>query len=262
MFLHNYQPQPILVKLGPISIYWYGMLIVAGFCLGAYVAFKLAKKYDFRTESLWSLAFYVLIFGLIASRLYHVGCELPYYLKNPVQILKIWQGGLAIWGAIIGAVLVFFFYARRYRRSYLALWDIVVPGLALGQAIGRWGNWFNQELFGRPVAWGIPIKLANRPEIYQNFTHFHPVFLYESIWCFLIFLILMLAHKKIGAPSSDYSRGRIFALYLILYSLGRFFIELIRIDPQPIFFGLRAGQLMSIVLFVAGWTIFIRTLEH
>ena len=274
-FLHTYQPQPIVFNLGFVSIHWYGLLMVIGFLAGYLVSFKLAKKYKLSSKNFDEIVFYGLIFGLIGARIYHVLWNIPYYIKYPVRIFEIWQGGLGVFGVIIAGALVLFFYAKKHKISFLFLLDLFIPGAILGQAIIRWGNWFNQELFGLPVKWGIPISLANRPEIYQNFTYFHPTFLYESIWCFLIFIILMLCHyhwmRRYSNPDREISAahlrthlrvrplsGKIFALYLILYSFERFFIEFLRVDFQPLFLGLKSSQIVSIILFAIGLILIIK----
>ena len=256
-FLHNFRPQPIVLRLGFFNIHWYGCLIVLSIILGLILVFKLASKVKIKKQFLENLIFYLVIGGFIGARLYDVLAEFPYYLKNPLDIFKVWQGGLSIYGALIGGLTVLFFFSRKYRINFFTLADLLVPALALGQAIGRWGNYFNQEIFGWPTSlpWGIPIKLAARPAEFFASQYFHPCFLYESIWNFLVFLVLIFLRKFNLHKGKS---GMVFALYLILYSFGRFFMEFLRIDSQPMWLGLRLGQITAILMFVVGWGIIIK----
>jgi len=207
----------------------------------------------------WDLSFYIIIFGIIGDRLAHVFLyDWEYYSQNLLDILKIWQGGLAIHGAIFTGILVLFIYARKKFLSFWLLADIFAPALVLGQTIGRWGNYFNQEIYGLPtdLPWGIPINLVNRVKGYESFTHFHPTFLYLSIWCLLIFMVLFFWHKKrikvFKNTGIIKGVGNIFLSYLFLYSIGRFLVEFIRLDLQPEPLGLRMGQWLSLVTVTLG----------
>jgi len=263
MFLHTYHPQPIILKIGVISIHWYGLLITVGIVLGLILVNRLAKNYNLKKDEIFDLAFYLVIFGLIGARLWSVLTETSgYYWQNPWAIFKIWQGGLAIHGAITVGILVLFFYSRR-KGNNLFLWlDLIVLALILGQAFGRWGNYFNQEIFGRPtnLLWGIPINLENRPVGYENFEYFHPTFLYESFWNFLIFIFLLILHLR-QIKKGIISDGKIFSFYLIFYGFGRFFLEFLRVDYQSIVLGLRFEQMVALVLFFVGWIILIYRLK-
>ncbi len=198
-FLHTFHPQPILISFGPINIHWYGLLVVLGILAAIFTALKLAGYYNIKKEVIIDLSFYLVIFGIIGARLYDVLLELPYYLNHPLDIFKIWQGGLAIHGAIIAGIAVIWLFAKKRQLNFWLLAAIITPGLALAQAIGRWGNYFNQELFGAPTGlpWGIPIDLINRPIKYIGYEFFHPTFLYESIGNFVIFFILIAIHDRI-----------------------------------------------------------------
>ena len=187
-FLHTFNPDPILISLGPINIYWYGFFILLGSISALLITLKLASYYNIKKDTIIDLAFYLIIGGIIGARIYHVFLEFPYYLSHPLNIFKIWQGGLAIHGGIIAGVIILFFFAKSIskrsnlqkgdwisaRKNFWLLSAILVPGLALAQAIGRWGNYFNQELFGLPTdkAWGIPINFLNRPAEFLNFQYF------------------------------------------------------------------------------------------
>lgn len=233
---------------------------------------KLFRRYQLPGQLFFDLVFYLVIFGFLGGRLWHVFSELSYYAQRPLDILKIWQGGLAIHGTIIAGVVVLYFYYRRHRQApnnvtWLLLLDIFSPLIALGQAIGRFGNYFNQELYGRPtdLPWGLPIDLAHRLPGWENFSHFHPIFLYESLWCLFIFIISMNFHRlrlkesesKQGTVpllhcSIVKNPGTIFFLYLILYSLGRFLIGFLRIDPQASWLSLRLDQWVSVLFIFVG----------
>jgi len=296
-FLHTFQPSPVLISFGPIHIYWYGFFIVLGIILAALITIKLASYYNISKNTIIDLLFWLILSGLIGARIYHIFLELPYYLNHPLNIFKIWNGGLAIHGSIISGMIIIWIFAKHisppdkacplaclhgrqrdlggyslshqknFLKNFWLLSAIIAPGLALAQAIGRWGNYFNQELFGKPTdfAWGIPIDIANRPLEYINYVYFHPTFLYESIGNFLIFLILILIHiwiikKQMGVPCSVFHVPcsvfcvpcSVFCVlcYLILYSFLRFATEFLRLDPALIIFGLRWPQLVSLVVIV------------
>ena len=259
-FLHNFEPQPIILRLGFLNIYWYSCLIVVGLLLGLILVFKLSSRFKIEKQLLENLFFYLIISGFLGARLYHVLSEWPYYLKHPWQVFAVWQGGLGIYGAVIVGSLVLFWFCKKNKLNFLSLADLLVPSLILGQAIGRWGNYFNQEVFGKPTSlpWGIPIKTMARPSEFLSSQYFHPTFLYESIWNFLIFLILIFVLIKVFPKP-----GRIFSLYLILYSFGRFFLEFLRIDYQPVLFDLRLAQIISLLIFILGFYFLIKkkTLE-
>ena len=256
MFLHNFNPQPILISIGPIDIYWYGFFMVLGILAGLGVALKLSKYYKIDKDVIFDLSFILIISGLIGARIYDIFLEFPYYLKNPIDIFKIWQGGLAIHGAIIGGLIgAWIFFTKNKVKNYWQIISIITPGLALGQAIGRWGNYFNQELFGAPTnaSWGIPINILNRPEAYINFEYFHPTFLYESIGNFIIFLALIGIHIYIIKKNSSFviCHSLLIKTYFFLYSVLRFILEFIRIDYAPTIFSLRVPQIVSLLIVIS-----------
>jgi len=252
-FLHNYRPQPILIRLGFWNIHWYGLLITIAIFLGLILIIKIAPKYK---SHLQNIVFNVIIFGFIGARVYYVFNELPYYLSYPLNIFKVWQGGLGIYGGVIGGALALLLYARKHKLSFLFLADLMAPVLILGQALGRWGNYFNQEIFGKPtnLPWGIPIDIANRPNEFFNSQYFHPCFFYEFILNLSIFVILFSLLKsqiKKTIPSS----GMVFGWYLILYALVRFSLEFLRVDHEPMLLGLRLGQVFAILAIIFGISI-------
>lgn len=254
-FLHTYQPQAILVSFGPIAIYWYGLFVVTGISAALAVTLWLAKRHGITGNIIFDLAFWLIINGIIGARLYDDLLQLPYYIEHPGQILKIWEGGLAIHGAIIAGLTTVWFFAKKRKISFWQLTAIITPGLALGQAIGRWGNYFNQEIFGLPTAlpWGIPITLLNRPNQYITSSYFQPTFLYESLGCLLISFILLAYNIYIFKKGRTKTNSYIWvvALYMILYSILRFNLEFIRLDETPAWFGLRAPQIISLIIIIS-----------
>ncbi len=252
-FLHTFEPAAIAFAIGPLTIYWYGIIMALAMAVGILVACALAPRYGIEREAILDAAFWLIIGGVIGARLYDVWLELPYYLNHPSEIVAVWNGGLAIHGGMIGgAVALLIFTAKRgYDRwKFMA---VVAPALALGQAIGRWGNWFNQELFGRPTgSWiGIPIAPSNRPSGFGAFEFFHPTFLYESLGCLAIFSSLyFLARRKVSPPA-------ITAVFCIDYGILRFLLEFIKIDTTPVLLGLRWPQIASLCLILVGIVILI-----
>jgi len=263
--LHTFEPQSILFSLGPVKIYWYGLFIVLAIVAGGLVVLRLGKKQNISEETIFDLLFWLVLGGLVGARLYDVLLELPYYLKQPLAILKVWQGGLAVHGAIIGSALTLFIFTKKRQLDLWLLAALVATAAPLAQAIGRWGNYFNQELIGRPtnLPWGIPINFANRPLEYLNFQYFHPTFLYESLGNLFIFFFLLLLYLKSLKISDESLRSKHYTLcvmsYAILYSILRFSLEFIKIDRTPELFGLRWPQIFSLVLIVASGTILFLT---
>jgi phosphatidylglycerol:prolipoprotein diacylglycerol transferase len=260
-FLHTYNPTPILITFGPINVYWYGLFIVTGILAALLVILKLAGYHKIDKNIIIDSAFYLIIGGIIGARLFHILLELDYYVQNPQNIIKLWQGGLAIHGAIITGIVLIWQIAKKYKINFWLLTAIYTPGLAIAQSIGRWGNYFNQELFGKPtdLPWGIPIEPANRILEYYNGNFFHPAFLYEFIGSLIIFIILIIFHNRlIKSSQADMAQNtdreprymNIVIAYLLMYSVLRFSLEFIRIDPTPIFFGLRLPQITSLLIII------------
>ena len=262
---------PIFLKIGPLSIRWYGVcatlaLIFSYLYLKLITPMLLAKNRltalnisdqtaaKIKTN-LMDIVFWTVIAGVLGARLYHVINELPYYLGHPTEIIAFWHGGLAIHGGIIAGALVLWFYARKNQISWWLLVDMLMPALLLTLAIARFGNYFNQELFRRPtdLPWGIFIDPINRPVAFANFTHFHPTFLYESLWNFLTVIGLTLWIKKKPPRVS----GIIFAVALTFGSLGRLLVEFLRIDQVPIILGIRLPLMVSGALVISGICIWL-----
>lgn len=261
-WLHTFLPQPILLHLGPINIHWYGLLIVLGIVAAMLVSFQLGKRYyQIAINDIFDLSFWLIIGGIIGARLYDDFLQLPYYIKHPAQILAVWNGGLAIHGAILAGLIIIFFFAKSKKISFFKITALLVPGLALGQAIGRFGNYFNQEIFGLPtnLPWGIPIAVLNRPADYVTFQYFQPTFLYESLGSLLIFIVLYFLTTIFAKRQKLNMSAYIWltAIYLILYSIVRFLLEFIRLDYAPMLWGLRFPQIMSLFIILASVIILI-----
>lgn len=248
-FFHNYNPEPILVTIGSVSIHWYGLILALGILLGFGLAIKLARQRSFDSELITAIYTNLIIWGFIGARLYHVLGDWAYYWQNPAKIIAVWEGGLAIHGGIIAGVITLYYYAARHKVNFWALADLFSLPLILGQALGRWGNYFNQELFGKPTSlpWGIPIQIQNRPAEYIASNYFHPVFFYESLWDFLALGALYYLWTK-----NKNRLGFVFWAYITLFSLGRLLVEILRVNQTPIVFGYRWPALVSLALFLAG----------
>ena len=258
---------PIVFRLPilGIPIYWYGIIVVICILVASYVATFDAKRRGQNPDHIWNGLILVIVFGIIGARLYHVISSpqglvrgFDYYARHPIEILMIWQGGLGIFGAVAGGLLAVFIYARWQKLDFPTWLDIAAPALALGQAIGRWGNFFNQELYGYPttVPWGIPIDMHYRLPRFANLpetTRFHPTFLYESIWNLFVFLAL----TYLGRRYADrLLKGDVFLLWCILYPLGRSLVEFQRPDAWMIG-PLAAAQLLSIIVIVVAVVIIV-----
>ncbi|MDD2257747.1 MAG: prolipoprotein diacylglyceryl transferase [Patescibacteria group bacterium] len=257
-FLHNFEPQPIFLSLGLLNIRWYAVFIVLGVIAGLYLTLYLAKIFQKESELVWDLVFYLVLWGFIGARLYEVFLFWPYYQNNLLQIFQIWKGGLAIHGALIAGILVLWWWTKMKKTNFWHWAAILSPGLALGQAIGRFGNWFNQELFGEPtnLPWKILISANKRPPGYEDFSFFHPTFLYESLGLLILATTLFFLIKKTKSLSEKKSISILF-LYLTSASLLRFFLEFIKIDPAPLIFSWRWPQFFSFALVIITITAYL-----
>lgn len=250
-------PGAIVIQIGPLVIRWYGLLIATAVLIGTVLAQREARRRGEDPEQLMNVAVIAIIAALVGARLYYVLFNWNYYGSNPWKIVAVWEGGLAIHGGLLAGISVGGFWAWRRNLPTVVYLDIVAPVIALGQAIGRWGNFFNQEAFGTPtdLPWKLYIDPAHRPPYLAEYDYFHPTFLYESLWDLAVFAVLFYLLRRRLEPY----RGALFLSYLGLYSLGRFFIEGLRIDSLMLG-PFRAGQVMSVVLVlcsVAGiWWLF------
>lgn len=250
------------VSIGPFTVHFYALCIIAGIAIAIWLGNKRFAAHDPALNGVVSeVAVVAVPSGIIGGRLYHVATSPDNYFGaggDPVAALKIWQGGLGIWGAIsLGALGAFFSYRNLAKSvnlpSFGVFLDAIAPGILFAQAIGRFGNWFNAELFGRPLEawWGLSIPYKYRPRGYGLFETFHPTFLYEAIWCTILAFLLIRFSRK-------WSAGATFAAYVGLYSLGRFFIESLRIDTAHQIAGMRINQWVSLAVLSSAAAIFSR----
>jgi phosphatidylglycerol:prolipoprotein diacylglycerol transferase len=240
-------PGPIIIDFGWFAVRWYGLLIASAVLIGITLAQNLAKLRQVDPELLVDLTIWLVIGAIPCARLYYVLFEWQEYASRPEDIIAIWQGGIAIHGAIIGGTIATIIFARINRVSFWQLTDLVVPSLILGQAIGRWGNFFNSEAFGRPtdLPWKLYIPPSNRPLEYLNYDYFHPTFLYESLWNLGVFILLITLFFWGLKPQNKLKVGTLTFIYLIAYSIGRFWIEGLRTDSLMLGF-LRIAQVISL----------------
>ncbi len=257
-------PGPILVKIGPIVIRWYGLLIASAVLIGVTISQYLAKRRHVNPELISDLSIWLVIGAIPAARLYYVLFQWSEYSQHPDRIIAIWQGGIAIHGAIIGGVIAALIFAKLKKISFWQLADLVAPSLILGQAIGRWGNFFNSEAFGGPASlpWKLYIPPERRPPNLVNFEYFHPTFLYESLWNLMVFALLLTLFFRALSGKPRLKVGTLFLVYWVAYSLGRFWIEGLRTDSLMLG-PLRMAQIVSltgITLGLAGltWLYFLK----
>ncbi len=267
-------PGDTFLNLGFLTIRWYGLLISISVVIGLFISKKLAKSRNINPQYISDILPSLIISSIIGARAYYVIFEWRQYSGNNfftsfdlfndvIQIpsfLAIWQGGIAIHGGLIGGFLCILFFCKSKNIHLKTFIDILIPSITIGQSIGRWGNFFNNEAFGIPtdLPWKLFIPIQNRPIEFINYQFFHPTFIYESLWNFLIFIFLITIFYQQNNKNSV-RPGFISCLYLIGYSFGRFWIEGLRIDPLciggiPPFCdgGLRMAQFISIFLFSSG----------
>lgn len=243
--------------LGPVPVRAYALCIIAAILVGAWLTRRRYRATGGNPDVVTDVLLWGIPFGIVGARLYHVATNPELYFadgRDPWRALFVWEGGLGIWGAIaLGAVGVHI-GARRHGIDYRLLADVFAPGIALAQVVGRWGNWFNQELFGRPTSlpWGLSIDPDNRPTAYATSPTFHPTFLYESLWNLVLVAVLLWAERRFRLTN-----GRLFALYVMGYTAGRAWIEYLRVDPANYLLGLRVNDWTSLVLFAAALTYFV-----
>lgn len=258
---------PTAFKIGSIEIKWYALCIMLGFTLAIVYALVQGKKQGFKSDTFVDLAIIAMVFGLIGARLYYVLFRLDQYIKDPVSILYIWNGGLAIYGGVILAVLASFVYCRVKKQPFLKLADIAAPAILIGQAIGRWGNFFNQEAFGvnTDLPWGMTGNIiaenirSEAADIKDKFgiildstKNVHPTFLYESLWCALGVLVLWLFYKKYRKFD-----GQIALMYCAWYGFERMFVEGLRTDSLYLFANIRISQVIAAATFLVAVALII-----
>ena len=248
---------PVIVTLGSFELRWYSVLILVGALLALFLIEKEAKRFGINKEFVFNMLFWGIIFGFIGARLYYVLFEWSYYSSHISEIFKIWEGGLAIHGGIIAALLTIIVYTKKYKVRTIRYLDFICVPVLLAQAIGRWGNFFNSEAHG-PVTTLAHLQSLHIPSfIIEGMKidgiYYTPTFLYESIWCLIGFIIILIVRRlkitKVGQP---------FALYLMWYGLGRFVIESMRTDSLMLG-GFKIAQIVSVIMVIVGLVIIMIT---
>jgi phosphatidylglycerol---prolipoprotein diacylglyceryl transferase len=247
---------PTGFNIGPIPIRFYGIIIIIGAIAAAFLAEREARRRGLNGELVWDALIWVLIAGVIGARIWHIltpppsmvaqGITTMFYLTHPLDAIWIPNGGLGIPGAVIGGAIALYFFCLRHRLEFAVWLDIAAPALALGQAIGRWGNFVNQELYGAPtnLPWAVHIDPQNRLPRYANQATYHPLFLYESIWNLANMALLLWLGRR---HADKLKNGDLFLIYLLFYSIGRFLLEFLRLDASRLA-GLNANQTFMVVV--------------
>lgn len=251
-------PSTSELQIGPFTVHFYALCIIAGIALAVWIGDRRFQRFGGAPGVVGDVAFVAVPAGIIGGRLYHVATSPDAYFGAggvPLDAFKIWEGGLGIWGAIALGTLAAYWkfkriYASQTRVSFAVFADALAPGVLVAQAVGRIGNWFNGELFGKPsdLPWALEIRPFLRPSGYETFDTFHPTFLYESLWCLLVALAIVKLERR-------FRPGQSFLFYVSAYSFGRIFIESLRIDEAHTFFGLRLNIFvsMAVTIIAAGW---------
>ncbi len=249
---------PIFIQIGSLPIYWYGVIIALGAFLGLYLATREADRLGLNKDLIIDLIVFAIPISILSARIYYVVFEWHRYVDQPWwKVFAIWEGGIAIHGALIGAVITAIVYTKVKKISFWQIADILAPGLILGQAIGRWGNFMNQEAHGGPIAEAtynsfhqyLPDFIMNQMCI--EGVMYHPTFLYESFWNILVLILLLVIRRY------NPLRGEVFLTYVMSYSIGRLFIEGLRTDSLYLFGQIRTAQLMSILLIIGAVVLII-----
>lgn len=247
---------PEIFNIGGLSIRWYSVLILVGIIIGFILATKEGKKFALPKDFIFDLGFWIVVFGIIGARLYYCLFNFSLYKNNLIDILKIWNGGLAIHGGIIAGFITLIIYCKIRKVNPFRMCDIVVPSLIIAQAIGRWGNFFNMEAHGPATTLAnlqnlhIPNFIINGMQI--NGIYYHPTFLYESLWCFAGFIVILIIRKYYKYLKT----GQLTCVYLMWYGVGRVFIESLRTDSLMLG-NFKVAQLISIFMFTIGLVVFI-----
>ena len=241
----------VFLHIGKVTIYWYSILIMISVLIGLYFTSKDAEKNGLTKKFMSDFAFYLIIISILGARLYYVIFNFSVFKNNLLDIFKIWEGGLAIYGGVIAGIIFTIYYSKKKDKSPLLVLDTLAPYLILGQAIGRWGNFFNSEAHGGITTLEhlkelhIPSFVIKGMNI--NGNYYIPTFFYESVWCLLGFLLLLIIRRK----DKYKNPGILLSIYFIWYGVGRFFIEGLRTDSLYLL-GIRVSQLVSIILVVVG----------
>ena len=246
----------VFLRIGSINIYWYSVLIIISIIIGYYFSKREADKNNLTSKFIEDMLFYIVIIAIIGARLYYVIFNFNLFKDDLLSIFKVWEGGLAIYGGVIASFIFVVYYSKKHHKSILLTCDTLVPYLILGQAIGRWGNFFNGEAHG-PITTISHLEKLHIPNfiiegMYINGNYYIPTFLYESLWCLLGFIILLIIRKK-----NNYNiPGILLSSYFIWYGIGRLYIEGLRTDS--LYIGVfRVSQIVSIILVIIGITMFV-----
>ena len=254
-------PQVSSIHLGFLTIHFYALCILAGMALAMWLTLRRWRRRGQDPDVLWDIVFWAVVSGIVGARAYHVLITDPqgYFGPgaDPLDVFRIWEGGIGIMGAVLFGAGAAWLVSRRHGLSLTVFADAVAPGLLLAQAVGRWGNWFNQELFGRPttVPWGLEISPTSPtfPPGLPPDTLFHPTFLYESLWDLLGVALLVLVDHRLRLRA-----GQLFTLYMVFYGVGRFLIEVsLRVDPALMVLGVRVHVWTSLAIVLGGLVLFL-----
>ena len=243
-------------SVGPLTVHFYALCVIAGISIAIWIGSKRYANLGGNPDDVFEVAIWAVPFGIIGGRIYHVITSPSQYFGangNPIDALRIWEGGLGIWGAISLGAVGAYLYFRTHKTSlnFRQLLDSLAPGVVVAQAIGRIGNYFNQEVFGKPtkLPWGLEIDLANRPNGFESYSTFHPTFLYELLWCLVVAVLLIKLPGFLKQITPK--QGDVFALYIFGYTAGRVWIETLRIDEANLILGLRLNIWVSLIVLIA-----------
>jgi len=242
-------------SVGPLTIHFYALCIITGIAAAIWIGRKRYANLGGNPDDVSEVAIWAVPFGIIGGRIYHVVTSPSQYFGsngNPIDALRIWEGGLGIWGAISLGAVGAYLYFRTHKTSlnFRQLLDSLAPGVIVAQAIGRIGNYFNQEVFGKPteLPWGLEIDSVNRPNGFESYSTFHPTFLYELLWCLVVAVLLIKLPGVLKLITSK--QGDVFALYILGYTAGRVWIETLRIDEANLILGLRLNIWVSLIVLI------------
>ncbi len=254
--LKNLSIDPAILKIGSFEIRYYGLMYVIAIVLALFFLRKDFERFkiNINYREFEDAAFWIIVIAILGARIYHVIPNWEHYSKNPFEIIAVWHGGLAIYGGIIGGLVGGYIICKMKKWNFLKLADIIIPYLALGQAIGRWGNFFNKEAYGSPtdVSWAIYIPYENRIKGFENYEYFHPTFWYESILNYINFVFLLYFRN-----SKFYKNdGQVLSLYILNYGIIRFFIEFQRFDTDK-FLGIKIAYIFSVLAIIVGILAFL-----
>jgi prolipoprotein diacylglyceryl transferase len=252
-------PDSGVIDLGPIPLHAYGLLLAIGVLVAAWIAERRWVERGFDAKAFNDMAVWIVVGGVVGARVYHVISDYQLFTDDWLRAFQIWKGGLSIWGVIGGGIIAVIVMTRIKHVGTLALMDCIAPGLLAAQVIGRWGNYFNQELFGGPtdLPWALEISPDKRPAGYLDVATFHPTFLYESLFCLALLGVLLAVERRVRLR-----QGQMTALYLATYTFGRIFFEHLRIDPSNEIAGIRVNSFVSAAVCIGSVAWFVWLGRH